>query len=110
MAPHGTVVTYGGMSKKPAMIGAGSFIFNDLTFKGFWMTRWNQQHPPSDPQRKVMLAKLFTLLKEGKLQQKVEVHPIKDTVSLINAINCALTPQKTAKVVLDWSHFTEEKQ
>lgn len=106
MAPHTTVVTYGGMSKKPAMIGTGSFIFNDLTFKGFWMTRWNQEHPPNDPVRKVMLAKLFTLLKEGKLHQKSEVHQVKDTVSLLTAIDAALTPQKTAKVVLDWSAFT----
>ena len=34
--PSATVVTYGGMSKLPLSIPSGSFIFKDLTFKGFW--------------------------------------------------------------------------
>jgi trans-2-enoyl-CoA reductase len=108
MAPGGTVVTYGGMSKKPAMIGTGSFIFSDLTYKGFWMSRWNQQHGPSDPKRISMLSKLMVLLGQGNFSQKHDVHVIKDSVDLIKAIDTAMKPQKEAKVVLDFSHFTND--
>lgn len=110
MAPGGTVVTYGGMSKKPAMIGTGSFIFSDLTYKGFWMSRWNQQHGPSDPQRIAMLSKLMVLLGQGNFKQKHDVRVINDSVDLIAAVDAAMKPQKEAKVVLDWSTFTNPKQ
>lgn len=108
MEPAGTVVTYGGMSKKPALIGTGSFIFQDLTFKGFWMTRWNQEHAPTDPERLAMYTKLFYLVKEGQLTQKHEVHKISNNVDLLVAVRAALQSQKQAKVVLDWSHFQTE--
>lgn len=43
LADGGTMVTYGGMSRKPLIIPTGKLIFNDIKLKGFWMTRWNQQ-------------------------------------------------------------------
>ena len=42
LAPKSKVITYGGMSQRPLMIPTSQFIFNDLYYKGFWMTRWNQ--------------------------------------------------------------------
>ena len=39
------MVTYGGMNRMPIKLGAGPLIFQDITMKGFWMSRWyeNQQ-------------------------------------------------------------------
>lgn len=38
--PQSVVVTYGGMSKRPVSVPTGKLIFNDLSYRGFWMTRW----------------------------------------------------------------------
>ena len=40
----GVLVTYGGTSKQPVSVPVGPFIFKDITLRGFWMTRWSQQH------------------------------------------------------------------
>jgi hypothetical protein len=74
------------------------------------MTRWNQQHGPTDPKRLAMLSKLFVLLKEGKFKQKHDIHVIHDSVDLVKAVDQAMKPQKDAKVVLDWSAFTSPQQ
>ncbi|KAJ8385912.1 hypothetical protein AAFF_G00178740 [Aldrovandia affinis] len=39
-----TLVTYGGMSKKPLQIPAKSLIFKDITLRGFWMTQWKRNN------------------------------------------------------------------
>jgi len=35
-----TLVTYGGMNKKPITVTTSPFIFNNLTMKGFWISKW----------------------------------------------------------------------
>ncbi|KAE9548379.1 hypothetical protein FO519_008406 [Halicephalobus sp. NKZ332] len=37
---EGVMVTYGGMSKQPVQGATGPFIFNDISFRGFWMSMW----------------------------------------------------------------------
>eukprot|EP00494_Astrolonche_serrata_P002737 UN02743 len=44
MGKGSTLVTYGGMSKRPIMVGAASFIFKDITLKGYWQTRWTKSN------------------------------------------------------------------
>jgi trans-2-enoyl-CoA reductase len=46
LAHGGTLVTYGGMSRKPLQLSTGSFIFRDLRARGFWLTQWVRQAPP----------------------------------------------------------------
>lgn len=36
----GTMVTYGGMARKPVTLPAGLLIFKDIRFVGFWLSRW----------------------------------------------------------------------
>jgi len=36
----GVHVTYGGMSLKPVTAATSGLIFKDISFRGFWMTRW----------------------------------------------------------------------
>lgn len=67
LSPHGVMVTYGGMSRQPVTVPVGAFIFNNVTLRGFWMTRWNKEHF-SHPKRHQMLNELFQLAKTGGLQ------------------------------------------
>ncbi|KAK3742990.1 hypothetical protein QZH41_015620, partial [Actinostola sp. cb2023] len=45
LSPGGTLVTYGGMSRKPFAVPTGQLIFSDIRIRGFWMTGWNTHNP-----------------------------------------------------------------
>lgn len=38
LAPGGTMVTYGAMSREPLTVPPGLLIFNDIRMRGFWLT------------------------------------------------------------------------
>lgn len=42
--PGGSVITYGNMNNKPLSLSAGSLIFRDLSFRGFWLSKWAETH------------------------------------------------------------------
>ena len=60
---HGlTLVTYGGMSKKPLNMGAAGLIFKDLRFRGFWVTAWADRNPDA---KKKTVEEVLTMYKNG---------------------------------------------
>lgn len=61
----GTVVTYGGMSRHPISFPTGPLIFNDICLRGFWLSRWVQEH--SEAERKAMLAEITKLVENKQL-------------------------------------------
>ena len=67
LAFQGTMVTYGGMSKQALGVPAGSLIFQDHRFLGYWMTRWNQGKDAGHPERVRMFDDLCSLYREKKL-------------------------------------------
>ncbi|GJQ85479.1 hypothetical protein Trydic_g23902 [Trypoxylus dichotomus] len=66
LAPGGTMVTYGGMSREPVTIATSALIFKDIKVVGYWMTRWSSINADS-PQRFQMYEELIELMKDGKL-------------------------------------------
>lgn len=52
---------------QPVIAPVGLHIFNDITSRGFWMTRWNQKHQ-HHPARDEMLNNLFQLSRSGALR------------------------------------------
>lgn len=66
LGDNGTMVTYGGMSKKPVVIPTGSFIFKNHKYYGYWMTRWSREHQISS-QRQNMIKELTQLHLDKKL-------------------------------------------
>lgn len=51
------MVTYGGMSRKPVAIPTGRLIFNDISIRGFWLSRWTQTH--GNEERRAMIKELM---------------------------------------------------
>ncbi|PGH23006.1 hypothetical protein AJ80_02921 [Polytolypa hystricis UAMH7299] len=45
LAHNSSLVTYGAMAKLPLTIPAGMLIFNNLAFRGFWVSRWSDKNP-----------------------------------------------------------------
>ncbi|KAK8707739.1 hypothetical protein V6N13_058792 [Hibiscus sabdariffa] len=69
----GTMVTYGGMSKKPITVPISCFIFKDLSLKGFWVQKWLTADRTKECRE--MVDYLLRLAQEGKLKYEMELVP-----------------------------------
>ncbi|CAF2074725.1 unnamed protein product [Brassica oleracea var. botrytis] len=69
----GTMVTYGGMSKKPITVSTTSFIFKDLELKGFWLQNWLSLGKVKECRE--MIDYLLGLARDGKLKYETELVP-----------------------------------
>ncbi|XP_031485951.1 enoyl-[acyl-carrier-protein] reductase, mitochondrial [Nymphaea colorata] len=69
----GTMVTYGGMSKKPVTVSTSSFIFKDLALRGFWLQRWMTSDKAKEC--RVMIDYLLSLVKDGQLKYELQMVP-----------------------------------
>lgn len=67
MKSDGTIVTYGAMSRRPVQIPAAPLIFQNLTFKGFWVTAWYKKTAPDSPERSEMLENILTWYADVRL-------------------------------------------
>ncbi|XP_050213939.1 enoyl-[acyl-carrier-protein] reductase, mitochondrial [Mercurialis annua] len=72
----GTMVTYDGMSKKPVTVSTSSFIFKDLSLRGFWLQKWMTSDKAKECRD--MIDYLLCLAREGKLKYEMEVVPFDD--------------------------------
>lgn len=70
LAPHGTLVTYGAMSRQPLQIENGLLIFKDIRFRGFVITQWMRS--AGTEQRRELFAELVPLVQKGELHVPAE--------------------------------------
>lgn len=95
LAPGGTLVTYGGMSKQAFSVGAAQMIFADIRLRGFWVSRW-VKNAPREAVRD-LFGKIAPLVKDGTLRVPVDsTFPI-DRVA--DAIRRASEAARTGKVL-----------
>jgi trans-2-enoyl-CoA reductase len=69
VAMGGTLVNYGLMSGEPCQVSATSFVFRDVTLKGFWLARWFRNAKPE--QQMAVFGEITKYIVEGKLQTKI---------------------------------------
>ncbi|CAN1341385.1 Enoyl-[acyl-carrier-protein] reductase, mitochondrial, partial [Linum perenne] len=76
----GTMVTYGGMSKRPVTVSTSAFIFKvsqslvqEISLKGFWLQNWLGNDKTKECRK--MIDYLVSLAKEGKLKYEMELVP-----------------------------------
>jgi trans-2-enoyl-CoA reductase len=65
LASDAYVITYGAMAREPLILPATPLIFKGLTAKGFWVSKWHQDHPQ---ERKEELAWLCQKIQSGELK------------------------------------------
>lgn len=70
LAPGGTLVTYGAMSRQPMRISNADLIFRDITFRGFWVSQWYKCAARAE--RLAMFDEIFALARDGRLHTPVE--------------------------------------
>lgn len=95
LAPGGTMVTYGGMSRKPVTVPTSALIFKDIQLRGFWLTKWLEQHPQED--RTKMLNSLFEMIKKDQLKLWIEDWKFSKFQQALQRVN---EPYRDRKVVL----------
>lgn len=85
LAPGGTIVTYGAMSRQPLRIPNGLLIFQDIRWRGFWISQWYREAAAASIG--AMFAELFDLAQRGVLHAPVErIYPLAEvTVALAHA-------------------------
>lgn len=71
---NASLVTYGGMSKRPLIVPTSMMIFKGISCHGFWLSRWNEQHGIRG--REANLKEVFSLMKKGQLEVGVEEVPL----------------------------------
>ena len=59
------MVTYGAMSKSPMRVGASMLIFKDLSFSGFWVSRWSDAHPE---EKERTVGELLAIMRKGEFK------------------------------------------
>ncbi|HEY5953225.1 MAG TPA: 2-enoyl thioester reductase domain-containing protein [Terrimicrobiaceae bacterium] len=97
LADSGTMVTYGAMGRQALKIPNGLLIFRNLSFKGFWASRWLRTLAPAESRR--MWDLLAGLSMEGKL--RIPIHRVFPLSQLLAAIEEAGGEGRNGKVLLD---------
>ena len=91
-----TIVTYGAMARQPLRIPNGQLIFNDIAWRGFWVSRWYQNAIPEE--RAAMFAELFRLVGSGVVATPVEaIYPLAE---IARALENAAKSGRSGKVLL----------
>jgi trans-2-enoyl-CoA reductase len=95
LAPGGTLVTYGAMSRQPLRIPNGLVIFKDLRWRGFWISQWYRE-AARDAQA-AMFAEIFGLAQRGVLHAPVErIYPLGEAAV---AVRHAGQSQRAGKIL-----------
>jgi len=64
LAPGAVHVTYGAMGRQPLRFSNGALIFHNLSFRGFWVTRWREE---AERSRIAAMEQTLAAFFEGKL-------------------------------------------
>lgn len=96
LAEGGTLVNYGLMSGEPCMVSAESFVFKDITLRGFWLAKWFTT-APREAQR-ALYGALTQSLASGAL--KARVHATYPVERIQEAVAAAAAGERDGKVLV----------
>lgn len=84
LAIGGTVVNYGAMSGEPCKVAPGTFVFRNITLRGFWLAFWFRQ--ASVAQQMALYGDLAQRIAQGELAARVDrtfpLAQVQDAVAL----------------------------
>jgi trans-2-enoyl-CoA reductase len=96
LAQGGTIVTYGAMARQPLKVPNGLLIFQDIAWRGFWISRWYQR--VGKVAAEALLTEISAFTAGGVIATPVEaIYPL-DQIS--DAIAHAQRPQRGGKILL----------
>ncbi|QFT23339.1 Phthiocerol synthesis polyketide synthase type I PpsC [Pseudomonas sp. THAF187a] len=96
LANGGVLVNYGMMSGQACQVSPASFVFRDVTLRGFWLAKWFQQASPA--QQMKVFGELVQLIASGKL--KTRVAATYDLEHIKDAVAAAASGERDGKILL----------
>ena len=96
LAEGGTLVNYGSMSGEASVVSAQSFIFKDITLRGFWLARWF--NVSTREAQRALYGELTQLVAAGKL--KARIHATYPVEQIKEAIAAAHSGGRDGKVLI----------
>ncbi|MBT2747059.1 zinc-dependent alcohol dehydrogenase family protein [Lysobacter sp. ISL-42] len=96
LAEGGVVVNYGAMSGEACQISPASFVFRDVSLRGFWLSRWFQTAAPA--RRADVFGEITKLIATGKLQARVQATYGLDQIK--EAVIAAAAGERDGKILV----------
>jgi NADPH:quinone reductase-like Zn-dependent oxidoreductase len=96
LAEGGTLLNYGAMSGEPCQISPASFIFRDITLRGFWLSQWFRTATPQ--RRAEVFGEIGALIASGQLHAPVQAtYPLS---AIKQAVAAAAAGEREGKILL----------
>lgn len=99
LAPRGTFVSYGCLSRKPLQLPSSLFFYNDIVVKGFNLQRWYAENPASAQEE--LWTYLAKLIEEKRLKFWIERHQASQFQTAIARSRMQLD----RKIILDFADY-----
>ncbi len=92
----GVLVNYGAMSGEPCQVSPASFVFRNITLRGFWLSKWFIGTTPA--QRIAVFGEVATLIATGKLKSRIQATYGIDQIK--QAVAAAAAGERNGKILL----------
>ena len=96
LAEGATLVNYGRMSGEACVIPPASFVFRDLTLRGFWLALWFRKASPED--QRAVFGEVAQLIATGTLSARVQA--TFDVREIKAAVQLAASGERDGKVLV----------
>ncbi len=96
LAESGVLVNYGMMSGEACVVSPSTFVFRDVTLRGFWLALWFRKATP--PQQIAVFSELAKLIATGKLSARV--HATYDISQIKEAVAAAAAGERDGKILI----------
>ena len=96
LAEGATLVNYGLMSGEPCQISPKSFVFNDITVRGFWLAKWFRT--ASRDAQTALYGELTRLIATGQL--RAPVHATYRVDQIKEAVAAASQGERDGKILI----------
>jgi mitochondrial enoyl-[acyl-carrier protein] reductase / trans-2-enoyl-CoA reductase len=96
VAEGGTLVSYGLMSGEDCVVSPRSFIFRDVTLRGFWLALWFRRATPQ--QQMAMFAEIGKLIATGRLKARIQA--TYDLPQIKEAVAAAAAGERDGKILV----------
>ena len=96
LSEGGILVNYGMMSGEPCQVSPASFVFRDVTLRGFWLAKWFQKASPE--QRMAVFGEIAQLIASGKLKSRVQATYSIDQIK--EAVGAAAAGERDGKILI----------
>lgn len=86
------------MSKQPLSLPASLLIFKNISFHGFWVSKWAERH--SSEERQAMFKDLIELMSQDKLKEPKWTQIKWDEEAMKQAVDQGISGFATGKQVV----------